>query len=80
MEAPGGCCVRLLDLPYSVGAVVSLDGDGYASIYLNARKSYEDQRRNLRHELRHINNGDLYSDTPITDAESNANREMEGIT
>ena len=77
MEAPGGCCIRLLDLPYSVGAVVSLDDEGYASIYLNSRLSYEDQCRNLRHELHHIYNGDLYSEASIIDAEAAASIEQE---
>ena len=74
-EAPGGCSIRLLDMPYSVGAVVSYDHDGYASIYLNARLSREDQRRGLRHELRHINNNDLYNNKGIIDAENIAGKE-----
>ena len=66
---PSGCCVRLIDLPVSVGAMVAFDEDGFASIYLNARLSREKQQKALRHELRHINGDDAYNATDIKIAE-----------
>lgn len=66
---PSGCCVRLIDLPVSVGAMVAFDEDGFASIYLNARLSHEKQQKALRHELRHINGDDAYNATDIKVAE-----------
>lgn len=69
---PSGCCVRLIDLPVSVDAMVAFDEDGYASIYLNARLTYEKQRMALRHELRHIHNDDAHNKTDIHAAERRA--------
>jgi len=69
---PSGCCVRLIDLPVSVGAMVAFDEEGYASIYLNSRLSYEKQREALRHELRHIDHDDAYNTTDLQAAERRA--------
>ena len=69
---PSGCCVRLIDLPVSVGAMVAVDEDGFASIYLNSRLSHEKQRDALRHELRHIDHDDAYTTTDRKDAERRA--------
>lgn len=75
MYAPDGCAVRLIDLPYSVGAMVAFDEDGYASIYLNARWPQEQRKKALRHELRHIENGDAYNGKDIHTIE----READGL-
>lgn len=64
-DAPYGCSIRLIDLPYSIGAMVALDEEGYASIYINARHSIEKQKRNLIHELRHLKRDDVYNDKSI---------------
>lgn len=69
---PSGCCVRLIDLPTSVDAMVAFDEDGYASIYLNSRLSHEKQQKALRHELRHINHDDAYNATDLQAAERRA--------
>lgn len=68
-NAPDGCCVRLIDLPYSVGAMVALDENGYASIYINARQSYEKQKKCLRHELRHLQYNDMFNNKSIYEVE-----------
>lgn len=73
---PSGCCVRLIDLPTSVDAMVAFDEEGYASIYLNSRLSHEKQRKALRHELRHIDNDDAYNTTDLQAAE----RRADGVT
>jgi hypothetical protein len=72
MYAPDGCAVRLVDLPYSVGAMVAFDETGYASIYLNARWPNEQRKQALKHELRHIANDDIYNDTDIRAIERRA--------
>ena len=69
---PSGCCVWLIDLPVSVDAMVAFDEDGYASIYLNSRLSYEKQKKALRHELLHIDNDDAYNTTNLQAAERRA--------
>lgn len=73
---PSGCCVRLIDLPVSVGAMVAFDEEGYASIYLNSRLSYKKQREALRHELRHIDHDDAYNLNDLQDAERRADGVM----
>ena len=69
---PAGCAVRVIDLPYSVGAMVSVDENGYASIYINARLSVEKQRHCLKHELFHLENDDIYNGKSIQQAEADA--------
>lgn len=66
---PAGCAVRLIDLPYGVEAMVAVDEEGYANIYLNSRQSYETQKRSLRHELEHLVRDDVYNDKGITEIE-----------
>ena len=72
MYAPDGCAVRMVDLPYKVGAMVAFDEDGFASIYLNARWPRDRQKKALRHELRHIENNDAYNDKDIRAIEREA--------
>ena len=62
--------MRLIDLPYSVGALVSVDDDGFASIYLNSRLTVEKQKKCLRHELRHLADDDVYNSKGIIEVES----------
>ena len=62
--------VRLIDLPYNVGAVVAMDETGFANIYLNARSTREKQRRDLRHELKHVKDDDAHNGKTIREAES----------
>ena len=59
----------MIDLPYSLGAMVSVDEDGFASIYLNSRLNYEKQRACLKHELKHLSNDDIYNDKSIREVE-----------
>ena len=69
---PPGCAVRLIDLPYNVDELVSVDEDGFASIYLNARHSYEKQKRSLKHALRHLEGDDFHNDKDIRTIEHEA--------
>ena len=72
---PPGCAVRLIDLPYSVDELVSVDEEGFASIYLNARHSYEQQRKAFRHPLRHLAADDFNNANGIRTIE----READGL-
>lgn len=63
------CTVRVIDLPYSVPALVSIDADGFASIYLNARLSREAQLLGYRHEIKHVADCDVFSDRDIKSVE-----------
>lgn len=76
MYVPPGCAVRLIDLPYSVDELVSLDEEGFASIYLNARHSYEKQQKSLKHALRHLEGDDFYNDKDIRTIEREADGKM----
>lgn len=62
---PDEYCVRLVDLPYGVNGLVSFDSDGFANIYINAHLTYEKRAKTIRHELKHIANGDAYSSLGI---------------
>lgn len=52
-----------------------MDEEGFASIYLNARHSYEQQRKGLRHALRHLAGDDFNNAKDIRTIE----READGL-
>lgn len=69
---PENCIVRVVDFPRDVGGVngmVLLDESGFYNIYLNARASWFQQRKALRHELNHIENDDFFNGKPIDEVE-----------
>lgn len=69
---PENCIVRIVDFPRNVGGVngmVLLDESGFYNIYLNARASWFQQRKALRHELDHIENDDFFNGKPIDEIE-----------
>ena len=70
MITPEEYCIRLLDLPCSVNALVVFDEEGFPNIYVNARLSREKQAEAVQHELRHIRRNDAYNRHTIQDAES----------
>lgn len=71
MYMPSGCSVRLIDLPYKVGAMIAIDGeDDYATIFLNSRLSFEKQWKCLRHELKHLEDDDMFNSKGIIEVES----------
>ena len=75
LRLPDGCRVRLIDLDYGVGALISVDEEGFANIYLNARLSREKQRQALRHELAHFTRDDWFRDADIREIEREAGAE-----
>ena len=69
---PENCIVRIVDFQRDVGGVngmVLLDESGFYNIYLNARASWFQQRKALRHELNHIENDDFFNGKPIDEVE-----------
>ena len=54
---------------------IAVDENDYTSIYINARWPREKQRRAFRHELRHIENDDIYNAKDIRTVE----READGV-
>ena len=63
---------RVIDLPPKVNAMVSLDTNGDYNVYINARLSYDAQRRAYRHECRHIVLRHLYSEKSVLECEREA--------
>lgn len=60
--------VKLIDLPTTVRGFVTKSVDDY-TIVLNARMSQETRLKAYRHELEHIERGDLDSDGDIDQIE-----------
>ena len=50
----------LQDLPVSVHGFVFHDDDGQPMVVLNSRLSAEKRMKAYRHEVKHIENGDMY--------------------
>lgn len=60
-----------------IGGSVEVDENGFASIFINPRRSHFQQMKTLDHELRHIENDDLYNEEPIQVIETRAaNKEI----
>lgn len=59
-----------MTMPGDVLATVSVDEDGYASIFINEQLAPEARKRAFMHELRHIRRGDMYNDHTIEDVEA----------
>lgn len=57
--------IRFIDLPASIRGFVVCDADDYKNVYVNARLSYDEQKRVIAHELAHIRNNDFYNDDDI---------------
>ena len=77
---PEGCRLRIIDLPHGVNALVSARSNGACfDILLNARLDGEARQRALRHELRHLNEDDLFSDAGIREIEGDAPRALRAM-
>lgn len=64
-----GINIYFLDMPCKIGATIILDEDSNYTIYVNSKLSFEKQRQSLLHELKHINNNDLFSNLSANDIE-----------
>lgn len=62
--------VRLMDMPYTVKAIVAMDEEGFNNIYVNSRLSQEEQFKAALHELNHVARDDFYNDMDIRSVES----------
>ena len=58
-----------MDMPCTVKGFVALDEDGFSNIYVNSRLSQEEQYKAAAHELKHVANGDFFSDSGIRTVE-----------
>lgn len=65
---------RVIDLPSRVNAVTVVDENGDFNIYVNAKLSYEDQKRAYRHEYRHIRRHHFHSPKSVKTCEQEANQ------
>ena len=62
--------VIMMDLPESVGEIVTRNEDGSHSIFINSKHTYEMQKESYLHALEHIENGDFDSDLTVQEIES----------
>lgn len=60
--------VILKDMPTTIPGFVRACG-GHYTIVINARMSYARQRKTFRHEVEHIEHGDLFSQDPADQIE-----------
>lgn len=61
--------VRYMKLPPKIFAYVRSNGDGTFSVYIDPRRSCEQQIDDYAHEIKHIVNDDLFSDRPVWEIE-----------
>lgn len=62
--------VRVIPFPVDcVGGAVTPNDDGTYSVYINANIDRYRQKEAYKHEVMHIERGDLYSDAPIEEIE-----------
>lgn len=57
--------IRYMELPPKIWAFVTPNNDGTFSVYLDPRRSREQQLEDFFHELNHILNDDMYNGLPI---------------
>lgn len=62
----------LIDLPYRVPGLSSVDENGDPTVYLNARLSSVQHRRTYEHELQHLRHDDFFSEEAIEAVEARA--------
>lgn len=67
---PENCPVRLVDLPHGVNGLLVYDENGEPNIYINARASYDMQRKAYLHEMRHLSRDDAHNSQSIQKVES----------
>lgn len=58
-----------IDLPVRCKAFTIAD-DGFYNVYLNSRHTYETNVKSLKHELKHINNGDFDKSVSVDEIEA----------
>ena len=61
--------VRYMKMPKGIYACVTPNDDGTFSVYLDPRRSHDQQLADYRHEVRHIANDDFYNGLPLQEVE-----------
>jgi hypothetical protein len=61
--------VYLVKLPATVRGAVRIDNEGFASIYINEQLSPQAKKAAFLHEIRHLQNDDMYNDKSIYEVE-----------
>jgi hypothetical protein len=59
----------MIPFPGDIQAAVRIDADGYASIYINEQLSPQAKKAAFLHEIRHLQNDDMYNDKSIYEVE-----------
>ena len=77
LPMPDDYTVRLVDMPVSVGGMISECPDGHIDVYINARLSSAGQHTAAFHEWKHWLNGDLDNGRPIREVEREVERDVE---
>lgn len=71
MLTDGDYIVRMINLPGDIHGAIRISDTDFANIYINDQLSPMAKRRAFRHEIRHLEKGDLYNDASITEVEKN---------
>lgn len=61
--------IRYKTLPKGIYSFVTPNNDGTFGIYLDPRRTHEQQLEDCSHEIDHIVNDDFYNDRPIEEVE-----------
>jgi hypothetical protein len=61
--------VYLVKLPATVRGAVRIDNDGFASIYINEQLSPQAKKAAFLHEIRHLQNDDMFNNKSIYEVE-----------
>lgn len=61
--------IRYMEMPSGIYACVTPNDDGTFSVYLDPRRSHDQQLADCSHEIRHIANDDFYNGLPIQEVE-----------
>lgn len=62
--------IYLRELPEGIYACVATNPDGTFTIWLDPRRSYDQLRKDLDHEIKHIIENDFYNGLPIQKVEA----------
>ena len=65
--------VTVMDMPLIIRGMTKLNEDNFYNIFINAKYSYEEQKKILKHELKHIEKDHFFSDKSIQECENEAN-------
>lgn len=66
--------MQLIKMPCKIRAAVTVNDDGSYTLFVNKNISIEQQREAVLHELRHIENGDLFCEDTADEIEYRARR------